>query len=368
MPDSRSGDHSRPRLRGNPPFSKDLGKSIPLRLWSATGGSSTIRAYRPPTEPPAIRRPYRPKPSTASLTRSSYSPTWYKPLSPLSPVHLGPRDPNSCINRGSLVKLPTSPRVPLSQPREQAAICPEGHSEPEALSSNSAVSLRAQLRLVNQRLDNVQREIRAGPPGEPTEGPHQGSPFVPKILEHAIPPGFRLPPLDTYDGSADPADHTAAFRAQMSLYGTSDALMSRAFPTTLRGPALAWYGGLKTATIASFDQLAKDFELHFIACARPKPSMAFLLGLSQKEDEPLSLYVNRFATRIRELPDAHPSLSMQAFVTGLRPSRLFWSLVERPPTSVPEMLQRANQFVEVEAWTGGKRQEHKRERPEPAQG
>ncbi|RZS14400.1 hypothetical protein BHM03_00046072 [Ensete ventricosum] len=233
----------------------------------------------------------------------------------------------------------------------------------DTLSSDSTDSLREQVRQVHQRLDEVQKEVlkSKGEFGESLKG---GSPFTPEIQDEPLPANFRLPSLELYDGSYDPTEHVAIFCAQMALYDTSDVLMCRAIPTTLRGLARTWYYQLKPTSISSFDLLAKEFELNFLASARPKPTVASLLELAQGNKESLAQFVGRFASQVRGVLDVHPSLAIQAFLMGLKPSRFFWSLIERLPVTVPEMLQRAHQYITVEALVAGKRDESKRSRAE----
>ncbi|RWW33856.1 hypothetical protein GW17_00001409 [Ensete ventricosum] len=126
---------------------------------------------------------------------------------------------------------------------------------------------------MNQWIDELQKEFLRSKE-ELGENSTDGSPFVPKVEDKPIPQHFRLPMLEVYDGSSDPTEHVVTFRAQMALYGTSDALMCRAFPTTLRGPTRMWHSRLKPSSILCFDQLSKEFELNFLVIARPRPTAA----------------------------------------------------------------------------------------------
>ena len=50
-------------------------------------------------------------------------------------------------------------------------------------------------------------------------------PFSQMIMQELMPPNFKLPQFESYDGTLDPVDHLEAFQIMMLLHGTPDAIL-----------------------------------------------------------------------------------------------------------------------------------------------
>ena len=103
------------------------------------------------------------------------------------------------------------------------------------------------------------------------------SPFTTNVLEYLLPPKFFLPQLEFYDGMKDPLDHIGAFKTILNLQQTSDEVICRSFPATLRRAARVWFSKLPASSIANFEQLSDSFVRHFIGRQRHKRPTSYLL-------------------------------------------------------------------------------------------
>ena len=117
------------------------------------------------------------------------------------------------------------------------------------------------------------------------------SPFTSSVLECPLPPKFRFPQLEVYNGTKDPLDHIGAFKTILSLQQTPEKVICRTFPATLRGAAWVWFSKLPTVSLANFDQLSESFVRHFIGGQRHKRPTSYLLTVKQQDGETLREYV-----------------------------------------------------------------------------
>lgn len=73
-------------------------------------------------------------------------------------------------------------------------------------------------------------------------------PFIEDILEASMPHKFKMPHIKTYQGNSDLHKHLESYSMVMQLHRVLDAILCRAFPTTLKGTARAWYHQLGVLT------------------------------------------------------------------------------------------------------------------------
>ncbi|KAK3006484.1 hypothetical protein RJ639_016085 [Escallonia herrerae] len=132
-----------------------------------------------------------------------------------------------------------------------------------------------------------------------------------------------MPQCDLYDGTGDPGEHVYQFETNMLLLQVSDAVMCRAFPTTLRKATRAWFKSLQPRSILSFNQLSDLFQKHFVSSHSQRKNSASLLNVVQEKNESLACYLGRFNVATLEINNLDESVKYTAFLRSLRPTSKF---------------------------------------------
>ncbi|XP_021600727.1 uncharacterized protein LOC110606287 [Manihot esculenta] len=171
------------------------------------------------------------------------------------------------------------------------------------------------------------------------------SPFSRWVQQETIPKKFMMPPMAAYDGAGNLREHVLNYKTFMELQTLSDALMCKVFPTTLTGPALAWFNSLEAGSIRSFGDLANVFISRFIARVPADRKTSYLEIVKQRRNESLREYVAHFNTEALQIPELDESRAVEAMPKGMTSLEFFSSLSRKPPTSLAELMKRAEKYI-----------------------
>ncbi|GLT62784.1 hypothetical protein SLA2020_353940 [Shorea laevis] len=205
---------------------------------------------------------------------------------------------------------------------------------------------------VTRRLDSLERlvaEQRGAPPSnhDTASIPH---PLNTNVTLEPYPPGFKIPQLETYDGTKDPDDHLHAFYSCMQAQNASDALMCKIFPSTLRGNARTWYYSLPPRSISSYTEMASAFATKFSSRRLIRKTTSELMRVKQREGESLKNYMSRFNDAVLEVSSFDQAVGVAAVISGLNHERFRDSLIKHPATTFNEVNDRSLKFITAEEY------------------
>ncbi|XP_019164309.1 PREDICTED: uncharacterized protein LOC109160479 [Ipomoea nil] len=111
-------------------------------------------------------------------------------------------------------------------------------------------------------------------------------------MTQPYPLDLQVPSNKGYDGRTDPEVNVNTYYDNMMMMGVSDAVMCRAFYSTLSGRAAEWFRMLQPGSISDFATLAVKFMRKFVTSKIVRKPYMYLEKAKQLEGESLSDFLD----------------------------------------------------------------------------
>ena len=176
------------------------------------------------------------------------------------------------------------------------------------------------------------------------------SSFMVGVLHFPLPTKFRMPQIETFDGTKDLVDRLNTYKNQMELHGYKDPVRCRAFTIIIKGPTLVWFNRLPPSSISSFRELSITFVSHFIGARTYRKPSYHLLTIKQSPQENLRSYVQRFNAESLKVDILDEKFAITTFIAGLgiQSKDVMFSISKNLQVSMVEVLAKAEKYINDE--------------------
>ncbi|XP_031132044.1 uncharacterized protein LOC116033443 [Ipomoea triloba] len=174
------------------------------------------------------------------------------------------------------------------------------------------------------------------------------APFSPSIMDAPLPRDFRLPTIKAYTGTSDLRVHMTRYKATMVMTGAGNAIMCRAFLTTLDGTAQDWFNTIPDGSIQNFAELSKHFLTYFSRHIQHKKPFSHLYGVKQDMGESLRNFLSKWKTEVNNVCNFDSKVAILMFIHALRSGNFHRQLNTHHLRSYEELMRIANRYAEAE--------------------
>ncbi|CAL1379514.1 unnamed protein product [Linum trigynum] len=285
-----------------------------------------------------------------------------------------PSSEDASITKKDLVKIIANQDEAIGMLRREVEMLKEGAPSPmarkrerasEAEGESSSLRRLASMRRLADYGDS-EGERNVWMQGRPPRQFVVRQPLARSILVE--PANTNIPPLPTYDGTADPDDHLNNYFTKMQLYNSTDATLCKVFPSTFAGVVLDWYHQIEEGRIEGFEQFAAMFLAKFASRKRRTLTVGALFKIKQKEGETLREFYERWIPVAMAVKDVHPSVLGVILEECTTSEELCRALSKKDVVSTEDLDRRVQKVIVLEETLAARRADRRRSRGEEGEG